>query len=36
MTGTGLPKVEPTHDKGQDSTTLNWRNNWQTQEGKIL
>jgi len=36
MTSTGLPKVEPTYDKEQDSTTLNWESNQQTKEGKIL
>jgi len=25
MIGTGLLKVEPTYNKGQDSTTLNWK-----------
>ena len=36
MTGTELLKVELTHNKGQDSTTLNWESNWQTKEGEIL
>ena len=27
MTGTELLKVELTHNKGQDSTTLNWESN---------
>jgi len=31
-----LLKVEPTHNKGQDSTTLNWESNQQTQGDKIL
>ena len=30
MTGTRLLKVEPIHDKRQDSTTLNQRSNQQT------
>ena len=29
MTGTILSKVEPTYDKEQDSTTLNWGSNQQ-------
>ena len=32
----GLQEVEPTHDKGQDSTILNWGSNQQTQGGEIL
>jgi len=36
MISTGLLKVEPIYNKGQGSTTLNWKSNRQTQEGKIL
>jgi len=35
-TGTRLQKVEPIYDKEQDSTTLDWGSNQQTQGGKIL
>jgi len=32
----GLLKVEPTYNKGQDSTILNWKSNQHTKEGEIL
>ena len=31
-----LYEVEPAYNKGQDIITINLRNNWQTQECKIL
>ena len=34
--GIGLQEVEPKHNKGQDSTTLNWGSNQQTQGGEII
>ena len=34
--GTRLQKTKPIHDKKQDTTTLNWRSNWQAQRCKVL
>jgi len=36
MIGTGLQKVEPVYNKKQETITINWRNNQQAQECKIL
>ena len=36
MIGSGLQKVKPSHNQGQDATTFNWKSNRQAQEGKIF
>ena len=36
MISTELPKAEPTHNEEQNTATLNWRSNQQTQESKIF
>ena len=36
MIGTRLQKVEPGHNKGQDTTAFNRRSYWQIKGGKIF
>ena len=36
MIGTRLQKVEPDHNKGQDTTAFNRRSYWQIKGGKIF
>ena len=36
MVGSRLQEVKPGYDKGQNTTTSNWRSNRQTQRSKIL
>ena len=36
IVGSRLQEVKPSHNKGQDTTTSDWRSNQQTQGSKIL
>ena len=36
MVGSRLQKVKPSHNKGQNATTSDWRSNRQTQGSKIF